>query len=397
MPTTTSGDAHLGSTATATATTATTTTATVVNISTTATIGTQRSDLHYGAVLAFGWVDDVVKYRDYESKYKCVVCSLLLPTIYATACGHVLCLVCAEPRTHCPATDCNEPLLPPSPPTLSSSVPLSSANLKVTACTLVSRQVCRDIRLRCAFHRNTNTQNGNTLTSDQKKERSGEGDDENEDEVAVMVEREDGNRDGTSTSVASSSGASSSGASASDNNNEGCPETKLEFRLWKDHCVRLCPYRPIWCADCGDDNVIFRHHVRHLLHDCVARFITCNACGDTKVRFRDMDAHVRLTCVCVPERCVNACGATVLRRDMSVHCATTCPLQIVPCMLAGSGPGVNGGGCDCKVARESMATHIQDNLLQHFAILVARNHCLETNLTDLRRSVLAQLPPNLIP
>ena len=72
--------------------------------------------------------------------------------------------------------------------------------------------------------------------------------------------------------------------------------------------------------------------------------------------------------------CPNSCGADNLQHQhLEEHVSSQCPLTYVECEFSDA-------GCDAKVYRKDLASHLTDNLVTHMSLLAMENRKLKQQL-----------------
>ena len=77
--------------------------------------------------------------------------------------------------------------------------------------------------------------------------------------------------------------------------------------------------------------------------------------------------------------CPNLCGADNLQHQhLEEHVSSQCSLTYVECEFSDA-------GCDAKVYRKDLASHLTDNLVTHMSLLAMENRKLKQQLNKLER------------
>ena len=79
-------------------------------------------------------------------------------------------------------------------------------------------------------------------------------------------------------------------------------------------------------------------------------------------------------CKCRPVECPNSCGASDLQyQHTEEHVSSQCPLTPVECEFSDA-------GCDAKVHRRDLPSHLSDNMVTHMSLLARENRKLKQQL-----------------
>ena len=114
-----------------------------------------------------------------------------------------------------------------------------------------------------------------------------------------------------------------------------CNESFIRLTLGS-HQKQYCPYRPYSCDFCGHKNTV--------------KMIT-------EDHWPKCDEY--------PICCPNECNIESLKRkDLDTHVKSNCPLQVISCEFLFA-------GCDAKVVRRDLSTHMAEQQSVHLALLAA--------------------------
>ena len=134
-----------------------------------------------------------------------------------------------------------------------------------------------------------------------------------------------------------------------------------------------CVYTNLVCLFCGKLHPRYelKHHQTSL---CPKRPFTCFMCEEYESTYEDVvNSHVP-KCKCRPVECPNLCGADNLQHQhLEEHVSIQCPLTYVECEFSDA-------GCDVKVYRKDLASHLTDNLVTHMSLLAMENRKLKQQL-----------------
>ena len=99
----------------------------------------------------------------------------------------------------------------------------------------------------------------------------------------------------------------------------------------------------------------------------------CNECTST---YDDVITNHAPVCKCRPVECPNSCGANNLQHQhLEEHVSTQCPLSYVDCEFSDA-------GCDVKVYRKDLSSHMEENMVTHISLLARENRKLVLKLKE---------------
>ena len=97
-------------------------------------------------------------------------------------------------------------------------------------------------------------------------------------------------------------------------------------------------------------------------------------CEEYESAFEDVVNNHAPVCKCRPVECPNSCGIQNLQHpNVEEHVSSQCPLTYVECEFSDT-------GCDAKVYRKDLASHLTDNLVTHMSLLAMENRKLKQQL-----------------
>ena len=129
-----------------------------------------------------------------------------------------------------------------------------------------------------------------------------------------------------------------------------------------------CAYENIACIFCD------KLHLRREVECCPKRPFTCCMCEEYESTFEDVVNNHAPVCKCRPVECPNSCGIQNLQHpNVEEHVSRQCPLTYVKCEFSDA-------GCDAKVYRKDLASHLTDNLVTHMSLLAMENRKLKQQL-----------------
>ena len=128
---------------------------------------------------------------------------------------------------------------------------------------------------------------------------------------------------------------------------EGCEFTRVACI----HCVRL-----------------FERHLvtAHQIGSCPKRPFSCDYCGDYVADFEDVVTRHWPACGYRPIPCPNECGVYPERQNVHEHVNKDCPLTLVNCDF-------HYAGCQVRLPRKDIQSHLHENLPSHMALLGANS------------------------
>ena len=136
-----------------------------------------------------------------------------------------------------------------------------------------------------------------------------------------------------------------------------------------------CAYAEVACLYCSE--VRLRCEIKeHEESNCFWRPFTCEMCGEYESAYEDVVTNHAPVCKCRPVVCPNSCGADNLQhRHLEEHVCSHCPLSYVECEFSDA-------GCDAKLQRKDLPSHLTDNIVTHMSLLAAENRKLKQQLQD---------------
>ena len=134
-----------------------------------------------------------------------------------------------------------------------------------------------------------------------------------------------------------------------------------------------CACTMVKCLFCGE------LHQRSEIEDhqtsaCLQRPFTCSMCDEYESTYKDVVTSHAPECKCRPVECPNSCGASHLQHQhLEEHMSSQCPLMHVKCEFSDA-------GCDAKVYRRDLPSHLSDNVITHMSLLARENRKLKQQL-----------------
>ena len=151
--------------------------------------------------------------------------------------------------------------------------------------------------------------------------------------------------------------------------NEGCEWTgelgELDNHLNQcpnpDNQLQGCEFTEINCVYCS--KCFKRKDIQSHQNDkCLKRPSTCDYCSDYESEYEDVIKNHWPVCPCYPVECPNKCDESPKREDLDKHVAEECPLTVMNCRF-------HYVGCETKLPRKDMPSHLQENSAQHLSLV----------------------------
>ena len=149
----------------------------------------------------------------------------------------------------------------------------------------------------------------------------------------------------------------------------------LNFNPDKDNLSVGCAFVNVQCAFC---NVSYqRSKIEcHLDSQCAQRPFTCSMCREFKSTYDDVITNHAPVCKWRSVECPNSCGAKNLQHQhLEEHVSTQCPLSYVDCEFSDA-------GCDVKMHRKDLPSHLGENMVTHVSLLARENRKLKLQLKE---------------
>ena len=142
----------------------------------------------------------------------------------------------------------------------------------------------------------------------------------------------------------------------------------------KDSLLIGCTYADIKCLFCQE--VHRRTKIKRHQDNCAERPFTCLVCNEYNSTYDDVITNHAPVCKCRPVECPNSCGANNLQHQhLEEHVSTQCPLSYVDCEFSDA-------GCDVKVHRKDLSSHLEENMVTHMSLLARENTKLKMQLKE---------------
>ena len=137
-----------------------------------------------------------------------------------------------------------------------------------------------------------------------------------------------------------------------------------------------CDYVQVECVHgCGGQfkRGLANHHQTEV---CPQRPFCCDYCQDYTSIHADVVYRHWPVCKCYPLSCPNRCTVYAIeRQNLEEHLSTECPLKVVEC-------GFQYAGCDARLPRKDMPSHLEENHVQHTTLLAAMNQKFAEDLVE---------------
>ena len=152
----------------------------------------------------------------------------------------------------------------------------------------------------------------------------------------------------------------------------------------KDKQFQGCAYTKVKCLYCNEPHP--RHDIEHhRTSQCAERPFTCSLCEEYESTYTDVITNHSPVCKCRPVECPNSCGTNNLQHQhLEEHVSTQCPLSYVECEFSDA-------GCDAKVHRKDLPSHLGENMVTHMSLLARENRKLKQQLREQERKTQDQL------
>ena len=98
------------------------------------------------------------------------------------------------------------------------------------------------------------------------------------------------------------------------------------------------------------------------MNECPQRPFTCDHCKVHNSTYKNVTEKHWPLCGFFPVTCQQKCGLTLPCQDVEMHLSSDCPLVVVDCEF-------KLVGCNVRLARKDMPSHLSENLVGHMALL----------------------------
>ena len=138
----------------------------------------------------------------------------------------------------------------------------------------------------------------------------------------------------------------------------------------RDKQFQGCAYTEVKCLYCNEPHPRCKIE-HHQTSQCAKRPFTCSVCEEYESTYTDVVTNHSPVCKCRPVECPNSCGTNNLQHQhLEDHVSTQCPLTYVECEFSDA-------GCDAKVYRKDLPSHLGENMVTHTSMLARENRQLK--------------------
>ena len=135
-----------------------------------------------------------------------------------------------------------------------------------------------------------------------------------------------------------------------------------------------CQFSEVDCTYCIQP--FQRRYVQaHQSDDCPKRPYACQHCNKYAATFNDVTQNHWPVCPFFPLSCPNNCELVLQRQEVEHHMSRDCPLTLVLCYF-------HMVGCQARLARRDMPSHISENLTGHVLLQQKMLIQLQTTVTS---------------
>ena len=126
-----------------------------------------------------------------------------------------------------------------------------------------------------------------------------------------------------------------------------------------------CAYTRVKCLHCSE--LYQRCSIKcHQTSECLLRPFSCEMCNEFKSTYDDVSKNHAPSCKCRPVECPNTCGNTLQHQELEEHLSSVCPLSMVECEFSHA-------GCDVKMQRKDLPSHLSESVVTHISLLAREN------------------------
>lgn len=111
----------------------------------------------------------------------------------------------------------------------------------------------------------------------------------------------------------------------------------------------------------------------HQSDQCPKRPFSCVHCKNFNSHYDDVATNHWPVCGNYPVRCPNKCGEAPQRQNLEKHTTHDCPLTVINCTF-------KHVGCEVKLPREDMPTHLTETIASHLTMQAASHERLAITL-----------------
>ena len=157
-------------------------------------------------------------------------------------------------------------------------------------------------------------------------------------------------------------------------------ENHLNYIPPQDKQLEGCQFTEVQCLHCSEP--FLRSNVEvHQNDQCFKRPFSCEYCKDHDSTFANVTTNHWPVCASYPVQCPNKCSEeTMERQNLEGHIANDCPLTVVDCDF-------KGVGCEVRLLRKDLPTHLTEGLVAHMSLQSKRLMDLEKKNKQLEHLV----------
>ena len=111
----------------------------------------------------------------------------------------------------------------------------------------------------------------------------------------------------------------------------------------------------------------------HQSEQCPKRPFSCVHCKNFDSHYDDVASNHWPVCGYYPVQCPNKCGEAPERQNLDKHITNDCPLTVIDCSF-------KHVGCEVKLPREEMSTHVNENIGAHLTLQAASHEKLTSTM-----------------
>ena len=169
------------------------------------------------------------------------------------------------------------------------------------------------------------------------------------------------------------------------NKDDGCDwqgelgqlDKHLNLNPDKDKQEIGCAYTRVKCLHCSE--LYQRCLIKcHQTSECLLRPFSCEMCKEFKSTYDNVSKNHAPSCKCRPVECPNTCGNTLQHQELEEHLSSVCPLSMVECEFSHA-------GCDVKMHRKDLPSHLSESMVTHMSLLARENKKQNSEITQLVR------------
>ena len=137
-------------------------------------------------------------------------------------------------------------------------------------------------------------------------------------------------------------------------------DNHLNINPTKDKQLEGCQFSKVECLYCSGLSLRSRIQI-HQSYVCPKRPFSCQYCKDFNSNYEDVTNNHWPVCGYYPLPCPNKCGEFFQRQNLESHITNDCPLTIIDCEF-------QHVGCEVRLPRKEMPTHLQESVVQHTSL-----------------------------